>query len=494
MLSEPFVTKPDSTVDPLSALILPPPHSTSSSLSSADPSSSTATSHDVSSYRLLFGVRHPPGALPAFGLLFAIHLTNYADRFIPSAVKAQIQAEYDLDDFQSSFPLTVFIIAYMIFSPLFGYLSDRGYSRTRLIAAGVVSWSVLTALTAAAPNYAIFVLVRAAVGIGEASYIVITPSILADYYQVDDRNRMIGLWSLAIPLGAALGFGLGGVIGEELGWKAAFVILGLPGIVLGLLVLRLRDPVRGGTDPPEVRAMMAASAQLSNLEVYKALLLNPVFVCGALGQAFNTFGAGGVADWMPTYIQKSLDMSEADAGLAVGAATVVGGIGGGLFGPWLAQRVDGKIRNAYLAVAGWTTLFGAVMLILLLQLTSAPLVILLLAVCEVGLWAYLGPVWALFVNAVHPLHRTRAAAIAVFIEHLLGDAASPSIIGAVSDRVGLSVAMVIVPATWTLAGMVWLGGSRWLEAGQEKEVGGGRPSAKKQAAADQQPSFSTTAA
>ena len=479
MLSEPLVTTPDSTVDPLTALISTPPHS----------SPLTSTSPDVSSYRLLFGVRHPPGALSAFALLFAIHLINYADRFVPSAVKAQIQAEYDLNDFQSSFPLTVFIIAYMLFSPLFGYLSDRGYSRTRLISAGVISWSVLTALTAAAPNYAIFVLIRAAVGIGEASYIVITPSILADFYHPDDRNRMIGLWSLAIPIGAAVGFGLGGVIGEELGWKAAFVILGLPGVVLGLLILRLNDPVRGGTDPPEVRAMMAASAQLSNLEVYQVLLRNPVFVLSALGQAFNTFGGGGVADWLPTYLQQRLEMSEADAGLAVGAATVVGGIGGGLFGPWLAQRLDGKIRNTYLAVAGWTTLFGAVMIILLLQLTSAPLVVLLLAVCEVGLWAYLGPIWALFVNAVHPLHRTRAAAIAVFIEHLLGDAASPSIIGAVSDRVGLSVAMVIVPATWTLAGIVWLGGSRLLEEAQEKEVGGGRPSAKKLALAEQHQSL-----
>lgn len=490
MLSEPLVTTSDSNADPLTALTLPSSHSSSS----PSPHPATASSPDVSSYRLLFGVRHPPGALPAFSLLFIIHLVNYADRYVPSAVKGQIQAQYGLDDFQSSFPLTVFIIAYMIFSPLFGYLSDKGYSRTRLISAGVISWSVLTALTAAAPNYAIFVLIRAAVGIGEASYIVITPSMLADYYQVDDRNRMIGLWSLAIPIGAAVGFGLGGVIGEELGWRSAFVALGLPGILLGLLVLRLTDPVRGATDPPAVRAMVAASKQLSNLQVYKTLLRNPVFVLGALGQAFNTFGAGGVADWMPTYLQQRLSLSEADAGLAVGAATVVGGICGGLFGPWLAQRLDGKVRNAYLAVAGWTTLVGAVLLILLLQLENAPLAILLLAVCEVGLWAYLGPIWALFVNAVHPLHRTRAAAIAVFIEHLLGDAASPSIIGAVSDRVGLSVAMVIVPAAWTLAGIVWLGGSRWLEEAQEKEVGGGRPSAKKHSLVDQQQSLVLAAA
>ena len=483
MLSEPLVTTPDSTVD------LSEPTSSSQASSKpdqSDPSAASSSPPDVSSYRLLFGIRHPPGALSAFGLLFAIHLLNYADRFIPSALKAQIQAEYSINDFESSLPLTVFIIAYMLFSPLFGYLSDKGYSRTRLIAAGVISWSVLTALTAAAPNYPAFVVVRALVGIGEASYVVITPSILADFYQPDDRNRMIGLWSLAIPIGAAIGFGLGGVIGEELGWKTAFVAMGLPGILLGLLVLRLTDPVKGGTDPPEVRAAMAASARLSNVEVYRALFTNPVFVLGALGQAFNTFGAGGVADWMPTYLQQTLDLGEADAGLAVGAATVVGGLGGGLFGPWLAQRVDGRMKNAYLGVAGWTTLFGAVILIFLLQIKSAPAAILLLAVAEVGLWAYLGPIWALFVNAVHPLHRTRAAATAVFIEHLLGDAASPSIIGAVSDRAGLPVAMVIVPVCWTLAGAVWLGGSRFLETGQEKVVGGGRPSETKQALAEQE--------
>ena len=439
----------------------------------------------MSSYRLLFGIRHPPGALKAFALFFTIHLINYADRFIPSAVKPQIQAEYDLNDFESSFPLTVFIIAYMIFSPLFGYLSDKGYNRMRLIAGGVVSWSVLTALTAAAPNYATFVVVRAAVGIGEASYIVITPTIIADYYLPSDRNRMIGLWSLAIPLGAAFGFGLGGVLGEELGWKTAFIALGLPGILLGLLVLRLTDPVRGGTDPPEVRAMMEQSAALSNWEVYKALFRNPVFVICAFGQAFNTFGAGGIADWLPAYMQLQLGVAEGDAGLIVGAATVVGGIGGGLFGPWLAGRLDGKVSNSYLAVSGWMTLLGAVLVILMLQLTNVPLVFFALAVCEIGLWAYIGPIWTLFVNAVHPLHRTRALAISTLIEHLLGDAASPSIIGAVSDRVGLSMAMVIVPVAWTVAGIVWLGGSRWLEVGQEKEVGGGRPSERKKLAGGQ---------
>ena len=152
------------------------PTSSSSSLSPA-----SSPSSPFSSYRLLFGVRHPPHALNSFFFLFLIHLLNYADRFIPSAVKLQLQEHFDINDFWSSFSLTAFIIVFMLFSPIFGYLTDKGWNRQKLIAGSVALWSVLTIATAFSPNYATFIVIRALLGIGESCYITVAPSILADW-------------------------------------------------------------------------------------------------------------------------------------------------------------------------------------------------------------------------------------------------------------------------------------------------------------------------
>ena len=163
--------------------------SPSSSSSPSNPSPSPPSPRPPpSSHRLLWGVHHPPGALYSFLLLFLIHLTNYADRFIPSAVKAQIQAHYGINDFWSSFSLTAFIIVFMLSCPVFGALSDAGWSRRRLISGAVCAWSLLTAATALAPNYPTFIVIRALMGIGESAYITITPSILSDWYQPQDRS------------------------------------------------------------------------------------------------------------------------------------------------------------------------------------------------------------------------------------------------------------------------------------------------------------------
>ena len=189
-LLPPGSTSDDGGPDPppsCSSLVLPASPSASFPLSS----SSLPDLPDRSTYRLLFGVRHPPHALESFVFLFLIHLLNYCDRFIPSAVKAQIQAHYGVNDFWSSFSLTAFILMFMVCCPVFGYLSDSGWSRKRLISAGVCAWSLLTAATALAPDYTTFIIIRAALAIGESAYITIAPSIIADWYQPEDRSRTL---------------------------------------------------------------------------------------------------------------------------------------------------------------------------------------------------------------------------------------------------------------------------------------------------------------
>ena len=164
---------------------------------------------------------------------------------------------------------------------------------------------------------------------------------------------MLGAFYVATPVGAALGFGLGGVLGELAGWRVAFLVLGLPGVLLGLLVLRTQDPPRGGTDrlSRADRSNMIAGVgvkQETQWEVVRILLRNPVYVVAAAGQIASTFGTGGLADWFPTYIQSEFNQGESSSGLGVGAATVVGGVGGSLLGSWLGERCRPHVRKLLL--------------------------------------------------------------------------------------------------------------------------------------------------
>ena len=247
----------------------------------------------------LLGAVHPPGALFSFTVLFFINLLNFMDRYIPSATKSEIRAHFQLNDFETSFPLTVFILVYMCCCPVFGYLSDKGYNRKWLIAVGVISWSILTAATALAPSYAVYTVIRGLVGVGEASYATIAPAILSDWYRPEDRSIMLGYFYVGVPVGAALGYGIGGVLGQHYGWRIAFVALGLPGVLMALLFLKTVDPPRGATDSKSALMASAQHAHESQWRAYSILLRNPIFLVSAVGLVLSTFGVGGLADWFP---------------------------------------------------------------------------------------------------------------------------------------------------------------------------------------------------
>ena len=254
-------------------------------------------------HRRFLGAVHPPGALFSFTILFAINLINFIDRYIPSATKSEIQAYFQLSALETSLPLTIFILVYMCFCPVFGYLSDKGYNRKYLIAVGVFSWSIFTAATALSPNYAVYTVIRALVGVGEASYATIAPAILSDWYTPQDRSIMLGYFYVGVPVGAALGYAIGGVLGEQFGWRWAFVALGLPGILLALLFLRTVDPPRGATDSKAALQASARHANESQWRAYSTLLRNRVYMVSAIGLVLSTFGVGGLADWFPVLVE-----------------------------------------------------------------------------------------------------------------------------------------------------------------------------------------------
>jgi MFS family permease len=391
-------------------------------------------------------------------VLTAMNLLNYIDRWVPSAVKSLFQADLKLDDAQTSLPLSAFVVVYMISSPIFGSLAERG-RRPWIVAAGVALWSLATASASLAHTFTTFLLARALVGIGEAAYATIAPTLIADHYPPAARNRVLTFFYVATPVGAALGFALGGLIGGHWGWRAAFLACGLPGLLVAALALLLDDPPRGRFDDDKATEPPPWS------EALKTLAANRRYVVTVAGYVAVTFATGGLGDWFPTLLQRERHFDVAAAANITGVATVAGGLIGTILGGVIAEALVRRgIAEAYL----WTSALSLVPATLLatwaMYFADGTVAVGVgITLAQVFLWMFNGPVNTLLVNSTAPSMRARAFALSIFSIHAFGDVVSPPLVGKISDVTGsLPGAMGLVIAALVLGAVVWGAGALWL--------------------------------
>ena len=416
------------------------------------------------------------GMSAALGLavLSLINLFNYLDRYVVAALFQSLKhSSLALSDTNLGALMSGFLIVYMLSAPVFGALGDRR-SRPRLIAAGVAVWSLATVLSGFAGGFLALLAARAAVGVGEAAYGTIGPSLLADYFPAERRGRVMAVFFSAIPIGSALGYVLGGLIDAHFGWRAAFFVAGMPGAVLALLCLRLRDPVRGAQDAPAPAPALALAARaegaahtrsisLESRATYRRLLHNRPYVLTVIGYAAYTFAVGGLAAWMPAFLERVRGMGRADATVSFGAIVVITGFIGTFAGGWLGDHWAKTSRAAFLWLCALSTLAAAPCAWLALTTVSPHLYLASMIVAQLCLFLSTGPVNAAIVNLVSPLERASAVALSVFSIHFLGDAISPFLIGAVSDATSLGAAVKIVPVAILVCGLVWVCAARAQE-------------------------------
>ncbi|HKA35516.1 MAG TPA: MFS transporter [Thermoanaerobaculia bacterium] len=400
----------------------------------------------------------------ALAILTFINLFNYLDRYVvASLVESLRKSELSLTDAQAGFLVTGFVIVYMLTSPLFGTLGDRR-ARPRLLAFGVGIWSLATALGGFARSFAGLFAARAAVGVGEAAYGTIAPAMLADSFPLEKRGRVFAIFFAAIPIGSAAGYVLGGLIDQRYGWRNAFFVAGAPGLVLALLCLGLKDPPRGAEDaldqrPPHPGPLPpgeGAGGDEGFVRSYLGLLKNRAYLLTVLGYAAYTFVLGGVAFWMPAFLERIRGMSKADATVEFGAIVVVTGFVGTFAGGWLGDLVLKRRKDAYLLVSGWATIAAAPAALVAFVSPNRSVYLPAIVVTQLLMFASTGPINSAIVNVVAPTERARALALSILGIHVLGDVPSPPLIGLVSDATSLEKAFLVWPVVIVIAGVIWL--------------------------------------
>jgi MFS family permease len=396
---------------------------------------------------------------PRIGLavLTFINLFNYLDRYVVSALAESLKkSELSLSDTQLGLLMTGFVIVYMLTSPFFGALGDR-YSRTRLIAFGVAIWSLATAMAGLTGRFITLFLARATVGIGEAAYGTIAPALLADYYPKHLRGRVFAVFFAAIPIGSALGYVLGGVIDKHFGWRAAFYVAGLPGLVLAALTLSLFDPPRGAQDEKDAPTVGGHGPSPSGgWRSYAELWHNRPYVLTVLGYAAYTFALGGIAFWMPTFLERMRGVPKEAATVQFGTIVVITGFLGTFAGGWLGDYFLRYTKQAYLLVSGVSALAAAPFALIALVAPAPSVYLSAIVVAEILIFASTGPINSAVVNLVAPGMRATAVAATNFTIHILGDVPSPPLIGAISDATSLDKAVLLVPMAVAVGGTIWL--------------------------------------
>ncbi len=384
-------------------------------------------------------------------LLIGLNLLNYIDRYILPGEVSLIKSEFHATDQQMGALTTALFVVYMIAAPLTGWLGDR-FRRKPLIIAGAVLWSLATLATVWVHDYWTLYIRHALVGVGEATFGIFAPAVLADFYPERERNRIFSIFYLAIPVGAALGYMAGGKMGSLWGWRAPFFICAVPGLVIAALYWVLgREPERGASD--HVKATADRSTVLG-------LFRNPAFLTGTFGLAMLTFAMGGISSWIPEYLRRSAGMSVAHSSFVVGLVTVVDGIAGTAVGGWLAQRWLRTDHRALYLLSFWSVALtlpcGA-----LLFFGPRAWVVPVLFVTEFFLFLNTGPLNAAIANSVSAPVRATAISLNLFIIHAFGDTFSPQIIGAISDRTNLRLALGTTLIFVAISGVILRYGARF---------------------------------
>jgi MFS family permease len=451
----------------------------------------------------------------ALGILTLVNFLNYIDRQILPSVAPLMAIDLHLTDTEIGAMEASLLLSFTVLAPLFGRLGDR-YSRTKLMATAAVIWSLATGLTGVMDHFPILpgsihvnfpliqfslelsgvaivlCLVRAVVGVGESSYSTITPSLIADYFPPERRATALGVFQAAIPMGFALGYVIGVILAHFFGWRLAFMIVGLPGLITAWFVWRLREPVRGasehkvqtqngGDDPEQTLVRQPEVAHESWLRTSWQILRTRDWLLSTAGYTALTFVLGAFGTWANILLVRDKGLSVTQAGITLGLVSLFAGAAGTFGGGWLADRLITRRRNAYFLICAASSALGIIPIFVVLSTNRTWIFIPAIFLAVFFLFINNAPFHAILINSVQPLVRATAVALNIVIIHIMGDVISRFGVGVLSDtlaaggfsllariagllgieaqRQHLTAALLVVPMSLLISSLLFLWGA-----------------------------------
>ena len=416
------------------------------------------------------------GARFSLAILVALNLFNFIDRYVLAAVEPSVRATFfsptDPNAMWWSGTLsTAFVVSYMFSAPALGWLADR-YPRWAIIGGAAIIWSIATAASGIAATFAALFIARILVGVGEGAYGPAAPPIISDLFSMKSRSTMLAIFFAAMPVGAAFGYILGGLINVHFGWRSAFYIVSVPGLILGLACFRRKDP--------RTQALTGNYSRTSLRDYFQAVIVlmkRPSYGFNVAAQTAMAFGLGGLAYWMPAYFEFRHQPPTSTA--IFGGITAVAGLTSTLAGGFLADRLRTRVRGSDLLVPGIGMLLGFPLFTAMLY-TPFPQAWILLFGALFFIFFNVGPANTAVANVSLPAVRATAFGLGIFVMHALGDAIAPPLLGLVAGHTNLNIAFIAISAMTLISGILWLIGARYLpadmaavEASEQVVPGGG---------------------
>jgi MFS family permease len=407
--------------------------------------------------------RPPVVARTALGLLLAINLFNYIDRQVLAAVEPEIRSSFfangDVNAMAKTGLLgTAFLVTYMLSAPVLGFLADR-MSRWVIVGSAVILWSLASGGSGLATTFALLFATRICVGIGEGGYGPAAPTILSDLYPIETRGRVMAIFCAAIPVGSALGYVVGGIIGAHLGWRWAFYLVAPPGLLLGLLCFWQRDPrVRGHH--------LVQKPSRRRLSDYLDLFRTRSYLLNCIAQTLMTFAAGGLGYWVSEYLSYR-NQSPAAGRTIFGLITVVAGLSSTLIGGVVADKLRQRLPGSYFLVSGVGMLIACPVFVASLYIPfPGAWVAMFLAIFL--LFLNTGPSNTALANVSLPAVRATAFAVNILIIHALGDVQAFWLLGYIGGHSNIRVAFLFVSGIILASGIAWLIGVKYLPSDTER--------------------------
>ena len=403
--------------------------------------------------------RSQSGGRAALFLLLTINLFNYIDRQILAAVEPDIRASFFAPGDVNAMTKTgllgdAFFVTYMISAPILGLLADR-FSRWMIVGSAVILWSLASGASGLAATFAILFATRICVGIGEGGYGPAAPTILSDLFPIETRGRVMAIFYAAIPVGSALGYVIGGLIGAHMGWRWAFYLVAPPGLLLGLLCFWQRDP------------RVAANRLVQELPPrsvrdYLNLFRTRSYLINCVAQTLMTFVTGGLGFWVAAYLRYRAQSPE--VGMTVfGLITVVAGLISTLLGGVIADKLRPRLAGSYFWVSGIGMLIAFPIFVVTLYIPfPAAWITMFLAIFF--LFLNTGPSNTALANVSLPPVRATAFAVNILVVHALGDVQAFWLLGYIGGHTNMHLAFLFVSGIIFASGLIWLLGVKYLPA------------------------------